>query len=152
MNTPTRLTIMCGLPGSGKSTWAATHHDEDELILSADIVRRRPRMRAPNQILGMQLLAPDHLRRGTSVIIDACSTNPNDRHEWLYLARCARVRTRLVIIDTPTSICIERQRERGRAAVPAMIIRKQAAMLDASRTRFASEDWDDIITIACDPQ
>jgi len=150
MTTTTRLTILCGLPGSGKSTWAETNRQDDELVLSADIVRKRPRMRAPNQILGMQLLAPDHLRRGTSVIIDACSTNPSDRHEWLFIARRAQASTRLVIIDTPLSRCLDRQHERGRAAVSSMIIQKQAAMLDASRARFACEDWDDIITIGCD--
>ena len=78
------LTIMCGPPGAGKSYWIAQHRTTEEL-LSTEMVRRMSaigRRSSPNQLAGIKILAPDLLRQGRSVIVDACSTKPQDRRDW----------------------------------------------------------------------
>lgn len=140
---------MCGLPGAGKSTWVGANRHDDEHVMSAEIIRRvGRRKRMPNQILGMQLTAGDYLRRGIDVLIDACATNPNDRHEWLFIARRANATTRLVVIETPTQICIDRQVERGRQGVPIVNIRKQAAFFEFSQGTFDDEGWEEIVRVS----
>lgn len=143
----TRLTIMCGLPGAGKSTWVEQHREANELVMSADVIRKHPRRRMPNQILGMQLMTPDHLRRGISVIIDACATNPADRHEWKHIARCGHATTRLVIVQTPEAVCIQRQASRGANGVPTLNIRKQSLMLEHSIPLIDLEGWDEVVWV-----
>ena len=143
------LTVMCGPPGAGKSYWIAQHRTSEEL-LSTEMVRRMSaigRRSSPNQLAGIKLLAPDLLRQGRSVIVDACSTKPNDRRDWLTIARFASAHTRIVIVDTDLATCLSRQAERGSSGVPEGIIRQHSDRMPHAIASIPSEGWGDIVTI-----
>ncbi len=143
------LTIMCGPPGAGKSYWIAQHRTTEEL-LSTEMVRRMSaigRRTNPNQLAGIKLLAPDLLRRGRSVIVDACSTKTQDRRDWLTIARFASAHTRIVIVDTDLDTCLARQAERGSSGVPEPIIRSHAARMPEAIASIPSEGWGGIVTV-----
>jgi predicted kinase len=143
------LTVMCGPPGAGKSYWIAANRTTEEL-LSTEMVRRMSaigRRSSPNQLAGIKLLAPDLLRRGQSVIVDACSTKIQDRRDWLNIARFASAHTRIVIVDTDLATCLARQAERGSAGVPEPIIRQHADRMPHAMTLIPSEGWEDIVTV-----
>ena len=140
---------MCGPPGAGKSYWIAANRTSEEL-LSTEMVRRMSaigRRSSPNQLAGIKLLAPDLLRRGRSVIVDACSTKIQDRRDWLTIARFASAHTRIVIVDTDLATCLARQAERGTSGVPEGIIRQHAARMADVVTSTQSEGWGDVITV-----
>jgi len=144
------LTVMCGPPGAGKSYWIAANRTTEEL-LSTEMVRRMSaigRRSSPNQLAGIKLLAPDLLRRGQSVIVDACSTKVQDRRDWLSIARFASAHTRIVIVDTDLATCLARQAERGSIEVPEGIIRQHADRMPHAMTLIPLEGWEDIITIS----
>jgi len=144
------LTMMCGPPGAGKSYWIAANRTTEEL-LSTEMVRRMSaigRRSSPNQLAGIKLLAPDLLRQGRSVIVDACSTKPQDRRDWLTIARFASAHTRIVIVDTDLDTCLSRQGERGSSGVPEGIIRQHAARMPEAIASIPSEGWGDIVTIS----
>ena len=144
------LTVMCGPPGAGKSYWIAQHRTTEEL-LSTEMVRRLStigRRSSPNQLAGIKLLAPDHLRQGRSVIVDACSTKIQDRRDWLTIARFASAHTRIVIVDTDLATCLARQAERGSSGVPEPIIRQHADRMRYAMTLIPLEGWEDIVTIS----
>ncbi len=143
------LTIMCGPPGAGKSYWIAANRGTEEL-LSTEMVRRMSaigRRTNPNQLAGIKLLAPDLLRRGRSVIVDACSTKTQDRRDWLTIARFASAHTRIVIVDTDLDTCLARQAERGSSGVPEPIIRSHAARMPEAIASIPSEGWGGIVTV-----
>jgi len=104
------------------------------------------RRSSPNQLAGIKLLAPDLLRRGQSVIVDACSTKIQDRRDWLNIARFASAHTRIVIVDTDLETCLARQAERGTAGVPEGIIRQHADRMPHAMTLIPLEGWEDIVT------
>ena len=144
------LTVMCGPPGAGKSYWIARNRTTEEL-LSTEMVRRMSaigRRSSPNQLAGIKLLAPDLLRQGRSVIVDACSTKPQDRRDWLGIARFASAHTRIVIVDTDLGTCLARQAERGSSGVPEGIIRSHAARMPEAITSIPAEGWEDIVTVS----
>lgn len=144
------LTIMCGPPGAGKTYWIAANRTTEEL-LSTEMVHRMStigRRSSPNQLAGIKLLAPDHLRQGRSVIVDACSTKIQDRRDWLNIARFASAHTRIVIVDTDLATCLTRQAERGTAGVPEPIIRQHADRMPHAMTLIPLEGWEDIVTIS----
>ena len=144
------LTVMCGPPGAGKSYWIAQHRTTEEL-LSTEMVRRMStigRRSSLNQLAGIKLLAPDLLRQGRSVIVDACSTKIQDRRDWLTIARFASAHTRIVIVDTDLSTCLARQGERGTDGVPEPIIRQHAGRMAHAVTLIPLEGWEDIVTIS----
>ena len=141
---------MCGPPGAGKSYWIARNRTAEEL-LSTEMVRRMSaigRRSSPNQLAGIKLLAPDLLRQGRSVIVDACSTKIQDRRDWLTIARFASAHTRIVIVDTDLATCLSRQAERGSSGVPEPIIRQHADRMPNAMTSIPAEGWEDIVTIS----
>jgi predicted kinase len=105
------------------------------------------RRSSPNQLAGIKLLAPDLLRQGRSVIVDACSTKIQDRRDWLTIARFASAHTRIVIVDTDLGTCLTRQGERGTAGVPEPIIRQHADRMPHAMTVIPLEGWEDVITV-----
>jgi putative nucleotidyltransferase with HDIG domain len=136
-----RIVWMCGPPGSGKSTWAATFADRyDAEVLTVSGARRRDRdlSKARNRRRLGELVA-----KGATVVVDATHIDRDSRDRLCVLADRYDAPLDCVLVDTPTSVCVSRQTHRARGtAVPAAAIRRMAANL-----RFPTPDEYSTLTV-----
>jgi predicted kinase len=120
-----------GLPGSGKSTWAAT---TGHVVVNKDDIReRRCRPWSPQEE-GEVLKIRDReigiqLSKGGTVI--SSDTNFAPKHEARFRALCKKYQSEFEIVDftqVPIEVCIERDaaREDGQGKVGEAVIRKMA--------------------------
>lgn len=129
----TTLTLMCGLPRSGKSTWLRKNRGED-IVVCLDVIRK--------EIFGHQFHGPAEqfvmgiaksmvrllLKQKKSVIIDATNIRRGWRAEWRTLAEECGARTRIVFIDAPLEVCLERNRtSKVGERLPVRKLREMAA-------------------------
>lgn len=141
------LTILRGLPASGKSTWARTHADAHTVIASADGIRRmlagslqdwHTRMsglddggRSSMERLAVETahdIARTALRMGLDVIADMQNMDDRSLNEWRKVAQDAGADVRVETMpDVPLAVLLERNRLRGDAMVDEAYLRRAYA-------------------------
>lgn len=140
MNRP-NLIILCGIPGSGKTTWAKEYASKNlnTLHLSSDAIRAE--LYGDENIQGnpaeifplMQKRAVEALNAGNDVIYDAINITRKDRAGIIGV--CPKfAHIKCVIIWAPIETCIERDAARyrtvGKAVVDKMLKRFQFPYYD----------------------
>ena len=122
--------VLVGLPGSGKSTWAASQRIT---VLSSDGVRLLLADDEGNQQIHGQVFATMRylLRRRLEIgvkatMVDATNLLPAHRKPWIIAARAAGARVEAVYFATPLDECLRRNAARDRR-VPDDVIREMAA-------------------------
>lgn len=127
-----RVIVLVGLPGSGKSTWAAA---QGITVLSSDSIRQLLSDDAENQriheaVFGtMRYLLRRRLEVGAqATIVDATNLLPAHRKPWRKLAKHFGAAVEAVFFDTPLEECQRRNAGRGRV-VPATVIAEMAGKL-----------------------
>ena len=132
--------ILCGIPGSGKSTYAKSYIEQfGGIHLSSDLIRKELYGNEcvqgdPNEVFTiMQKRAVEALNNGESVIYDCTSITRKDRVGIISV--CPKfVKIECHIIWAPIETCIERDfaRERtvGKAVIDRMLKRFQAPYFD----------------------
>ena len=143
------LTVTCGLPGSGKSTWALQQVAQERLVyvVSADAIREDG---AEGSVVfdDMELSARRALRNGLDVIVDACALDPRTRNGWLRIAHELGAGSRLVVFATPLAVC------RARDAARPLERRARVDWLDCERKlervfeRVGLELWDRVTVLS----
>lgn len=143
----TMLTILQGLPASGKSTWAKAHADKRTVIASADGIRRmlagglsdwHARMnglddaeRSRMERLAVESaydIARTALRMGLDVIADMQNMDNRSLEAWRTVARDAGADVRVETMpDLPLDVLLERNRLRGDAMVSEAYLRRAYA-------------------------
>lgn len=116
-----RLTVLCGIPGSGKSTWAAAH-SELGIHLTADACRTHSA--DPSDVMAdLYSATVTRLRTGSDVIIDACNTQPWWRGRWRDVARALDADAHLVLLHCDVRVAIARDlaRPRGQRVGPHVV-------------------------------
>lgn len=114
------LTLMIGLPGSGKSTYAKTKIDRKVKLLSSDAIRKELFLDETNQENNTLVFKTLHERArnflidGKDVVIDATNTNIDDRTKTLSSFADLNIKRKAIIIETPVELCIERDSRRRR--------------------------------------
>lgn len=132
------LTILRGLPGSGKSTWARTHVDSNTVIVSLDGMREMmagsrqtwhetmdPRM---NRLLIRQAhtIIGDLLKKGVNVISDAQHADPRFFAEEVQIAARNKANAKTIAFNHTWDVLQERNRIRPEAdRVPEDYLRSQ---------------------------
>lgn len=139
------LTLLCGIPGSGKTTYAEKIKNSYTYHLSSDSIRKE--LYGDESIQGnpadvfvlMQDRAIMLLNNGFDVIYDATNITRKDRAS--ILTKCPKfVQIECHIIWAPTETCIERDaaRERtvGKEVIDRMLKRFQAPYYDEGIDRI----------------
>lgn len=136
-----RIVWMCGAPGSGKSTWAARYADRhDAQVLTVTGARRRDRDLSRGHA---RARLEEIVSAGGVVVVDATHVTRESRDRLCALAGRYGARLDAVYLDTPTKVCIERQRHRATGtAVPAETIRSMVSNL-----RWPTPDEYDTLTV-----
>jgi len=114
--------ILCGIPGSGKSTWCKTHHPELPVV-SRDILRAEQGYTTdPDHkkicTLDQEIRITDieyslirkYCEEGTSFIVDDMNITPFWRDHLISTLRSYNTHIIGVNFNTPLEICIERRR------------------------------------------
>lgn len=126
----TRLFLMCGCPGSGKSTFAKQHIDnESTLYISRDeirfsIISEDEEYFSKEKEVFNEFVRQitEGLNQGYNVVADATHLNERSRSKILSKLYPALTNTRVVAIfmRTPLNVCVERNltRQGTRAYVP----------------------------------
>jgi predicted kinase len=127
-----RIVLLVGLPGSGKSTWAARQGISP---LSSDHVRELLADDATDQTIHARVFATlryllrQRLAVGRPVTyVDATHLTPAERKPYVEIAQWYGCDLEAVAFDVPVETCIERNRGRGRV-VPEEAIRAMAEKL-----------------------
>lgn len=145
MNPLPTLTVLCGLPAAGKSTWAR-RFGGGTTVLSADGIRE---LKAPpaGTIEALVRAARAALSRREDVTIDACSIVKRHREAWLALAQEVGAKTLLILIDCPVEIAIARDAQRpSHQQCGAYFISRYATFWAKERETLAGESWSEVRT------
>lgn len=145
------MTVMLGMPGSGKSTWAAAHaHHSGARLFTTDPIRIDNR----NVVSFLQRMTSDvdlALAAGDDVVIDACNVNTQHRLRWLRLGRRHGARCVLALVATdPAEAMARNERRPVDERVPADRMESYARQMPRARARLQGERWDEIVVIGID--
>jgi len=147
--TPKTITIMCGLPRSGKSTWVCQHKTND-IIVSADDMRLlvynkeywsegEPLMWSIREILLRMLM-----QQGANIIVDETNTMKERRRPIIKMAQKYGYQIICVFINSSASYkCKERAIAEGKEYLTPIIDR----MNDQFEKPTKEEGFDEVIII-----
>lgn len=133
-----RLAILCGLPKSGKSTFAKTMQADGWVVVNPDAVRLQlhgqafygpaePFVWAAVELMVRALLAAEH-----RVLVDATNTTRKRRAQWLKVAQDFGLILDAYVMDTPVEECQNRNDFAAKygspsASVPTEVIDRMSA-------------------------
>ncbi|GEM45423.1 AAA family ATPase [Deinococcus cellulosilyticus] len=128
-NRPSELLILCGLSGSGKSTWAHEHFPDTEIISMDDLREDLSGDRGDQSINGQvwqqaREQLKKALREGRQVIWDATNIRRLSRERLINIGLDYHAWVKLVVFHTAPEVAL-RQNSLREHAVPAGVIASQ---------------------------
>lgn len=122
------VTLMAGLPGSGKDTWLARHRD-DRPVVSLDDVRSElsvdPTDDQGEVVQLAQERCREHLRAKRSLAFNATNLVRQTRKKWIDLFADYGARIEIVWVEPSLDTVLKQNRQRMKP-VPEKVIRKLA--------------------------
>lgn len=140
------LVVLVGVSGSGKSTFAANHFAETE-VLSADRARAMLTDDENDQSIhehAFELLhfwAGKRLELGRLTVIDATNVQAHARKPLVALARAHDVLPVAVVLDPPAQVCHDRNSSRPDRHFGSHVITRQKKALDKSLRNLKKEGF-----------
>jgi len=149
MKKPT-LTIMSGLPKSGKTTWIATNKGDNDVIVSSDDIRK--------YVLGHSFSPQDEtfvwelvenliillMVQKKDIILDACNLYPHTRLKYIPLVEEYDYKTRLVCLNTEVKECLKRNKNSKDNKVPLDAMKRMCDAFQKVNPKY-EPDFDEII-------
>ena len=128
------VVLAIGLPGSGKSSWFKRHN---VVPLSSDMVRTllfddANEQRFQDLVFSnlRSMLKARLIARRPMNYVDATNLTPQERHNWVKLAKDYGYEAQAVFFDVPLEVCLERNKKRSRA-VEEEAMRRMSSKLRA---------------------
>lgn len=141
------FTMLVGLPGAGKSTYAKELSERTgAIICSSDEMRKKLYgdeniQDNPNKVFSkLQKEVVENLKAGNSVIYDATNVSMKNRNGIMSAIRNIDVFKQAMVIATPIDICIEQDEMRDRHVGKDVIIK----MIKKFQMPILAEGFDDI--------
>lgn len=147
MRNQTHLIVMCGIPGSGKTTYSKalaqdrdlTRYNHDELPGAFEIKK----MHEVYQKMISDVISD--LKAGRNVVMEAMFTVKSRRRELLSSISGVDCHKTILVLNTPLDECLRRNATRtGNARMPDILIH---SLFDSFETPTLDEGWDEIIYI-----
>lgn len=123
-DTRSKVTIMSGIPASGKSTWIKENlGDQDVISLDAlrDEMKIKPSENQGRVIQRAREMAREHLREGRSFCWDSTSISRDLRDQLIGLMSSYRARVKIAYMDMTLAEALERNRGRSRRVSDGVI-------------------------------
>jgi protein phosphatase len=128
------LVVLIGASGSGKSSFARRHFKPTE-VLSSDSCRGLVSDDENNQAATedafdvLHYIASKRLKNGLLTVVDATNLRPEDRRQYVRLAREYHCLPVAIVLNLPEKLCQERNRERPDRNFGHHVIRNQRMAL-----------------------
>lgn len=128
------LVVLVGVSGSGKSTFAREHFGRFEVV-SSDFCRglvaddENDQSASAEAFDLLNVIVGKRLAAGRLTVIDATSVTKEARAELVALARAHDVLPVAIVLDTPVTTALERNRNRADRAFGEHVVHRQAAQL-----------------------
>src|SRR5215212_5139793 len=125
------LIVLVGATGSGKSHWAGTWFQPDQVV-SSDRLRavvgagERDQRASRDAFEVLDLIVAKRLARRLTTVIDSTGLDAKRRAEWRAVAERAGVPAYAVVCAAPAAVVRERNRARA-APVPSKVVTAQLA-------------------------
>lgn len=138
------LTVLCGLPAAGKSTYAAELTARTgAAVVSADRIRNGGDPYAVSSLVYDQ--ARRHLVAGRSVIADVCALRTAARMRLLHIGRgVPGVRCEAVMLCTRASVCRARDTARSDPVGIRYDWHRACQLATETARRLDFEGWDQV--------
>ncbi|MGX9923505.1 AAA family ATPase [Streptomyces sp. NPDC002248] len=144
------LVVLIGPAGAGKSTWAKSWPATQ--VLELDHFRAQVSDDAADQeatedaVFALQAVLEARLSRGKMTVVDTANTEAAVRAELIATARRHGVPTVALVVSTPASVCVERQRGRPvNRRVPEQTVRAQHALMVEAWPGLPAEGFDHVV-------
>jgi len=135
------LTVTCGLPASGKSTWVKANA-RGALVVTADAIREGAK--AVGTMIALEQHARKALAQGWHVMIDTCAVMESQRTRYLRIGREHRARCVLVLFGTDVFTCQQRDAKRVHPTRGYDWAKGEKHRRHAARAVYA-EGWHEIV-------
>jgi F420-dependent oxidoreductase-like protein len=140
------LVVLVGVPGSGKSTWAARVSEPNQIV-SSDALRAQVGLHERDQRASkdafdlLDRMVDIRLRRGLTTIVDTTGLEAPRRVAWVAAARKRHRRAHAVVLDVAPGEARRRNKARP-DPVPSKILTSQLAALPAAVEALRAEGFD----------
>jgi len=146
------MVVLIGTSGSGKSTLARRHFLPTEIVSSdacRGLVADDPRARDADAdaFRLVHLLVATRLRRGRTTVVDATNVQPRSRRTLVATAGRYSRPAIAVVLDLPSTVCEQRDRDRGDDAVGADVVRAQRRLLDRGLATLDTEGFAEVVVL-----
>ncbi|WP_374454021.1 LLM class flavin-dependent oxidoreductase [Nocardioides sp.] len=145
------LVVLVGASGSGKSTWAAEHFRDQEVVSSdalRGVVGSGPHDldASADAFAVLETVVAARLGRRLTTVVDTLGLDAAKRQAWLAAARAAGLPAVAVLLDTPDAECRRRNAARDRP-VPAPALAGQLRSVRDVRPLLEVEGWDLVVPV-----
>ncbi len=146
------LVVLIGPSGSGKSTFARKHFLPTE-VLSSDDCRglvsddENDQAATSDAFDVLNYVAAKRLARGRLTVVDATNVQPEARRPLVQLARAYHCLPVAIVLNTPESICHERNRDREDRTFGPHVVRQQRSQLRRSLKGLKREGFRHIFVL-----
>jgi predicted kinase len=151
-------TITFGLPGSGKSTWISENTCRDDILISADEIKKQFPGYSDEKHADFYQLAVDSAEmmvynsanQDEDIIFDSGSINSNYSARILKRLKHLGYQISFIVFNTPVDVCIERDRNRPQSVGEEVIRAKEEKRAESLGRLVSLLDSQDLIFIVKD--